>query len=524
MADAIYLRKSRKDLEAEAHGDGETLARHRAALLANAKRMGRTVTEIYAEVVSGDSIAARPEMQRLMKDVEAGMYEGVHVMEVERLARGDSLDQGLVARAFKYSGTLIITPVKTYDPNNEFDEEYFEFGLFMSRRELKTITRRQQRGRVASVQEGKWPFNMAPYGYDRMKLQGQKGWTLTPNDKADVIRDIFRWYTSGYAAPDGTAERLGVSKIVRRLNESGIPSRSGRDWNPAVIRDILRNPVYAGWVRWGYRPGQKKIVDGKVVMSYPHADPESITMAKGLHPALITQEIFDQAQDYLSRNKSRPGPKQVQMKNPLSGLVVCAKCGRAMVRRPYSNDYPDSLMCPYTSCDTVSSTLITVEEALLSALRVWYADLSAEDPAPSRFDDDLRMTKAKLSSLRAELDKLRSQLARAYDLVEQGIYTPDVFLSRSRALSSQIEDAERAIVEAEKEQTRLELAVRTQTDQLPALRHVLDTYSAGLTPQQRNDLLRSVLEKVEYSKTCRERWGDGSDMQLRLFPRLPYNS
>ena len=114
MADAIYLRKSRKDLEAEAHGDGETLARHRAALLANAKRMGRNVTEIYAEVVSGDSIAARPEMQRLMKDVEAGMYDAVHVMEVERLARGDSLDQGLVARAFKYSGTLIITPVKTY--------------------------------------------------------------------------------------------------------------------------------------------------------------------------------------------------------------------------------------------------------------------------------------------------------------------------------------------------------------------------------------------------------------------------
>ena len=50
------------------------------------------------------------------------MYDGVLVMEVERLARGNSVDQGIIAQAFKYSNTLIITPTKTYDPQNEFDE------------------------------------------------------------------------------------------------------------------------------------------------------------------------------------------------------------------------------------------------------------------------------------------------------------------------------------------------------------------------------------------------------------------
>ena len=33
MSYCIYLRKSRKDLEAEQHGEGETLARHERALL-----------------------------------------------------------------------------------------------------------------------------------------------------------------------------------------------------------------------------------------------------------------------------------------------------------------------------------------------------------------------------------------------------------------------------------------------------------------------------------------------------------
>ena len=82
-------------------------------------------------------------------------------MEVERLARGDTIDQGIVAQTFKFSDTKIITPIKTYNPNNEFDEEYFEFGLFMSRREYKTINRRLQRGRMASVKDGKYVANKA---------------------------------------------------------------------------------------------------------------------------------------------------------------------------------------------------------------------------------------------------------------------------------------------------------------------------------------------------------------------------
>ena len=147
----IYLRKSRADLEAEAHGEGETLSRHKTALLELARRMGITISATYEEIVSGETIAARPQMQRLLSEVGAGEWDGVLVMEIERLARGDTMDQGLVAQTFKYSGTKIITPLKTFDPQNEFDEEYFEFGIFMARREFTTTNRRLVRGREASA-------------------------------------------------------------------------------------------------------------------------------------------------------------------------------------------------------------------------------------------------------------------------------------------------------------------------------------------------------------------------------------
>ena len=52
--------------------------------------------DIYREIVSGDTISARPEMQRLLRAVEAGIYGAILCVDVDRLARGDSIDQGII--------------------------------------------------------------------------------------------------------------------------------------------------------------------------------------------------------------------------------------------------------------------------------------------------------------------------------------------------------------------------------------------------------------------------------------------
>ena len=207
----IYLRKSRKDRDLELQtGNYDTLQRHRDELMSLAKKRGYLVTHIYEEVVSGDTIAERPEMQKLLAAVETGRYAGVLVIEVPRLARGNTRDQGTVAETFQYSGTKIITPEKVYDPADEADEEYFEFGLFMSRREYKTINRRLQRGRMASLHEGKYIAGTAPYGYRRVRIPQQKGYTLEPApDQAEIVREIFRLYTVGEPRADGSVVPVG---------------------------------------------------------------------------------------------------------------------------------------------------------------------------------------------------------------------------------------------------------------------------------------------------------------------------
>lgn len=522
--DAMYLRKSRVDLEAERHGAGDTLSRHKQALMAVAKAQGLNITKIYQEVVSGETITARPEMQKLLHDVEAGMWDSVLVYEVERLARGDTLDQGMVARAFRLSGTKIITPNKVYDPKSEFDEEYFEFGLFMSRREYKTINRRQQAGRLASVNEGKFPGNKAPYGYDRKKLEDQKGWTLVPNENAHIVASIFQWYTAGLVSPDGGTRRLGVSQIVRRLNDLGIPAPGGKDWTNPCIINILRNETYAGWVRWGRRKTVKRLEAGVIKVSRP-VDKDH-TVHRGLHDPIVPQEIFDQAQTLLQANPSRPGPRQFPQKNPLAGLVKCALCGRSMVRRPYnSSGHADSLLCPYTSCPTVSSDLALVEDAILEALERWYKSLVFEmDNGPSVPSSEIQSLRASLTEISAQLDKVAQQTAKAYDFVEQGIYSTDVFLARSQELSarrSALEEREAAVA---KELSRYEQFDAERSHLIPQLRHVLDVYRQTDDPVEKSELLKSVLDHVTYSKSVRLRWTNrpGSEMEITLHPRLPH--
>jgi len=100
---ALYLRKSRSDVEAEAQGEGETLSKHKKALLEVANRNRLNVINIREEIVSGEHISDRPEMQRLLQEVEAGEYDAVLCMDLDRLGRGDMIDQGTILAAFKSS-------------------------------------------------------------------------------------------------------------------------------------------------------------------------------------------------------------------------------------------------------------------------------------------------------------------------------------------------------------------------------------------------------------------------------------
>lgn len=239
MAYAMYLRKSRIDEEA---GIENTLSKHETMLRDMAANMGIHIDEshIYREIVSGESIDARPQMQRLLKAVEMGLYTGVLCVELERLSRGNGEDQARILRTFQFSGTKILTLNKVYDlaGDDEFDEEFFEFGLFMSRREYKTIKRRLLRGRLQAQRDGYFIGSVPPYGYSKRK--DGKGWTLCPDPhESHIVRLIFDRY----------AEGAKINDILRELQASGVKQRTGNEFTRTRIGEILRNRTYLVWGR-----------------------------------------------------------------------------------------------------------------------------------------------------------------------------------------------------------------------------------------------------------------------------------
>lgn len=503
-----YLRKSRLDRDYAELSVDETLKRHEAILDKLAAERGYHIAKTYYEVVSGESIAARPEIQKLLEEVSAGLYTGVLVVDLERLARGNGADQAYIGQVFQFSGTKIITPAKTYDPSNEFDEEYFEFGLFMSRREYKTINRRLIRGRNSSAAEGKYISSIPPYGYRRKKLENEKGYTLEPEEQeAPVVKKIFQLFL----------EHNGTKRIANYLNDERIPTRHGDLWSYSTVSNILTNPVYTGKIRRGWSRQVKSMENGKVIKRIKRKkNPKDYPLYDGLHPALISEETFQQAQHIRQERMGTPkvdGTHELQ--NPFAGLLFCALCGKRIGRTVGSISQqarPRFRCVNMRNCHNATASCQKVEEAILNAVQVWFEGYQVKINVTG-FGEDIAALSAKLDSLRSEREKLEQQMDNAYNLVEQGVYTLEVFQSRRSKLERSMEtlDAEMAALRSERK--RMEETDFSRSSLIPQAERLLSSYEQMSVPE-RNEALKAIVKRIEYRRE------KGGPVEIDLYPRF----
>ncbi len=481
----MYLRKSRADLEAEARGEGETLARHQSILTELAKKQKLNVVKIYKEIVSGDSIAARPQMQKMLSDITDKKFDGVLVVEVERLARGDTIDQGIVAQAFKQSATKIITPLKTYDPDNEFDEEYFEFSLFMSRREYKTIKRRMQAGRLAAVKEGNYICSSSPYGYKKISPEPKVHTLEVIPHEAEIIKLIFKLYLDGH----------GAKFIAEELNRMGIRPRKTSFWESPSIKKILSNPLYCGKLVWKTRS-------------------DTDTLYQGLHQPIISEELFNEVQKKRLLNPAAQLHPNDKLLNYYHNILYCKNCGHQLKRRFIASSGCEHLLCTYRECrgKTVSSSFASVDDTVLSAFRFRIEQLKDMIKNGSSFPAPSANTDKKLV-LEAELVRTEKQMQRLYDLLEQNIYDNAVFLQRSAILNQKISALKSSLSQLKPDSLQPKLPPK---EAIIRLDFVIDNFQTA-DPQQKNYMLKSVARKIWYAKSqrmCRRNFN--SDLSIEV--------
>lgn len=515
---AMYLRKSRKDDYNE--DISEVLSRHKTTLTALAKNMQLHVTKIYQEVVSGENISNRPEVQNLLRDVEKGLYAGVLVMEVERLARGDAIDQGIIQRTFFVTGTKIVTPMKTYDPLNEFDEEYFEYGLYRSRSEYKTIRRRINAGRMHSVREGKWIASTAPYGYERKKLEKERGYTLKKiPEEAEIVELIFDLYINGM-----NGEIFGAGKISNYLDSMGIKPRISKHWSSATIRDMIKNPAYIGKVAWGREKDVKFVENGKIITKRIKQD--DYMLYDAVWDAIISCENFEKAQQIMKSHVKPAVKKTDTLANPLSGIVYCEKCGRLMTRLgPNKHCKFDTLRCMTKDCDNISAPIYAIEDEIVSFLKSWLTEQSItfhEDEIISDQKNTALLTK-QLTLANEELSQLNKQLEKTYDLLEREIYTEELFIQRNRTIAENIKTKQDQLHRYENELKQISVTEKKRTLWLPKSIKLINAYDVTDSAELRNNLLKQLIHRVTYLKTERNHRGtvDNRNFKLSITPKIP---
>lgn len=492
---AIYLRKSRADIEAEKLGEGETLARHKKILTELAARKGLYIGKIYQEIVSGaESIDGRPEIKKLIEDCYAGKYRGIIIIEVTRLSRGSQGDAQIIMDCLKFgnkgSGLLVVTPTKVYDvAHNADDEEYMEFELFMSRREYKMITRRMDRGRKQAVVEGNFMGSYRPYGYDILKTKTSR--TLTPNpDEAPIVKMIFDWTVNGNITP---------GRIAAKLTNMGVPTYTREaEWNPATIKTILTNPTYMGKVRWNDRMVVKTMVDGQIVASRPrssHTDHYMEYDGKHKADALVDEATFRDASERFRADRTKSG---YTLRNPLAGLLVCKNCGKAMQYAGYKNKptVKPRFKHPQTQiCKVKSVQFDDVIAAVVQSLKLYIEDFEVKVDNSPAVDETSIM--AQVDALQKEQRKIERKLSNLFDSWEDEIITANEFVQRKAVHNERIESIKRQIDELEDsipEREEYEEKIMSLSDALGALTD--ETLDADV----KNEYLKQIIERIEFSR------------------------
>ena len=493
-----YLRKSRADdplLAVE-----EVLFRHESILDEWAeKNLGAKVPEEnkFREVVSGETIADRPEIQKVLRLIESPKIKAVLIVEVQRLSRGDLEDCGRLIKLFRYTNTLVITPQKIYDLRDEYDRDAFERELKRGNEFLEYTKKIMNRGKERSLREGNYIGSIPPYGYDKVWVTEEKRKcpTLAINeDQANVVRMVFDLYVN---------KDMGMPNIAKRLDEFGVKPRNGEYWSPSSIKEMLTNVHYLGKVRWNCKKTTTVVKDGEIFKTRPSANVEEYLVYDGKHEAIISEELFNKAQEKQGRNHRAKGTTKIR--NPLANLVWC-KCGYAMTFRTYtSHDSEPRLLCNnQTHCHTGSCSYKEMENMVVNVLKQCIEDF--ERRIESCDGDAMKMHEKLLKSLEKKMHDLEAKELAQWEA--QASPDPsqrmpaEIFKRLNEKLLKEKDEVKEAMCNARKSMPDpmdyQEKLVRFKE----ALEGLLDP---EISAEKKNKLLKACIDKIEYHRDAPQR-------------------
>lgn len=237
----------------------------------------------------------RPQFEKMMEGIRAGKYQCMIVKDLSRLGRSYLETSDLLEMELPLFGCRFISVNAHIDTATEqIDTILVGLKNIMNQKYAEDISKKIKTSFRQRAKNGEMLGGRVPYGYKRNPEN--VGYLLIDEESADVIRHIFDLKIKG----------LNDAKIARQLDAEGVLTpiqyhqfkKSGKmpeirkKWRTDSVRDITINPTVLGHMVHG--KFKEKLYLGQKNSRTRRAD---WVVYENVNPPIVSQEIFDQAQE-----------------------------------------------------------------------------------------------------------------------------------------------------------------------------------------------------------------------------------
>ena len=513
--------------------DGYSLAAQRTRMRAFAEFNNYQVAGEYEDAgKSGKSIEGRDEFNRMMEDIKTGKDDVsfVLVFKLSRFGR-NAADVLSTLQTMQDFGVNLICVEDGIDSSKDAGKLMISVLSAVAEIERENIRIQTMEGRIQKARDGKWNGGFPPYGYSL------KDGVLEINEKeALAIRTIFEQWVSTDIGANGLAKYLenhGIRKIPRHNGKNPL-------FDAALIRNIIKNPVYCGKIAYGRRKTEK--VHG-TRNEYKLVEQDDYLVVDGLHEGIVSEEMWNQAQvkmiaqakKYEHVNKAKDTRTHL-----LSGLVKCPICGAGMYgnksikHRKDGTKYKDFFYygCKHRTmtrghkCDYKKQIN---EDVLNAAVVEVITKLVANPRFASMMQEKINM-KVDTTVIDQEITALEKQLKQSYavkrkTLEEIEALDPDGrHYKRLKAdlddrlyrMYDNIDDQEQSLIEARAKKQSIE-SEKVTGDNIYKILIYFDKFYSLMNEEEQRKMMESLIEEIQI---CEERQPSGQWLKSITF-RLP---
>jgi site-specific DNA recombinase len=233
-----------------------------------AERQGLFVHRFYRDEAESGVKEQRSELQKLLRDCQAGRAGIVIIPSLDRLSRDVRLAENLFHQFEKLGVEVLITDMPTYNGKDRKDVLIRQIREAIAEENRKDIIERLWKGRQERVRRGLPPGGNVPYGYRR-----NGNGLVIDEAEAEAVRTIFERVKHGEARA-AIARLLNARGCVRRNGKRGRRGRCRR----FSVADVCTVRARSGTVR---RPDPTKLLRCSPTSPTAGSRPERATWGEG---------------------------------------------------------------------------------------------------------------------------------------------------------------------------------------------------------------------------------------------------